>query len=287
MMKKMKHFMTQMQSNPIVKQEMENHFDRMKQKMEENPHFQEKAKHCFEKMKSKMKENGCFEDMKEMPCFQKMQQHFDEQNVSNSTSDEPASAPPADERAAELKSGIQALKQEAKQCRKELKQKKKEQKQLKKELKKVNKEAKKVAKARFASEVVAHLDLEEESTQAPGTYLLKTWKVKNTGTVTWSEDTFATFKKGAKKMVTPDSMNVMVGAVAPGEVTYIRAMFAVPEKAGKYKVVYRLQAPEAGKFGVPMKTFVIVEGSKEEEIEVPEPQPVAEPEPEPVPSAPV
>jgi len=135
--------------------------------------------------------------------------------------------------------------------------------------------------------VVGHLDLDECSTQVAGTYVLKTWKVKNTGTVAWSEDTMATFKKGSKKMVTPDSMNVMVGAVAPGDVTYIRAMFAVPEKAGKYKVIYRLHAPEAGKFGAPMKTFVIVEGAKEEEVEVPEPQPVAEPEPEPVPSAPV
>merc|ERR1719412_1915766 len=209
-----------------------------------------------------MKENGCFEEMQNMPCFQKMQQHFEEQNVSNSTSDVSASAPPADERAAELLSGIEALKQEAKQCRKELKQKKKEKKQLKKELKKVNKEAKKIAKTRFASEVVAHLDLEEESTQVPGTYLLKTWKVKNTGTVTWSPDTIATFKKGAKQMVTPDSLNVMVGAVAPGEVTYIRAMFAVPE--------------ETGKFGEPMKTFVTVEAVAE-----PEPEPVVEPEPEP------
>merc|ERR1712027_28577 len=149
----------------------------------------------------------------------------------------------------------------------------------KKELKKAKKEAKKekkASKARFASEVAAHLDLEECSTQVAGTYVLKTWKVKNTGTVAWGEDTIATFKKGAKKMVTPDSMNVMVGAVAPGDVTYIRAMFAIPEKAGKYKVVYRLHAPEAGKFGAPMKTFVVVEGAAEEVVEE---APVAEPEP--------
>lgn len=156
-----------------------------------------------------------------------------------------------------------------------------------KEQKKVKKEAKKAAakatKSRFASEVVAHLDLEESSTQVPGTYLLKTWKVKNTGTVSWSADTIATFKKGAKEMVTPDSLNVMVGSVAPGEVTYIRAMFAVPEKVGKHKVVFRLQAPDAGKFGAPMKTFITVEGSPESE-----PEPVIEDVPEePEPSAPM
>lgn len=244
-----------------------------------------------------MKEAGAFDEFEANPeahpCYHKMKSFLDEDAIPaerNSSCHKEPSAPAAEpENVSNLKSDISAIKEEAKRCAKELKEKKKE-------LKKAKKEAKKDAKKRFASEVVAHLDLDECSTQAAGTYVLKTWKVKNTGTVAWSEDTMATFKKGAKKMVTPDSMNVMVGAVAPGDVTYIRAMFAVPEKAGKYKVVYRLHAPEAGKFGAPMKTFVVVEGAQKEEIVVPEPEPqpeepkaVAEPvpEPEPVASAPV
>lgn len=233
-----------------------------------------------------MKEQGAFDEFEanpeDHPCYQKMKSFLDEDAhpaERNSSCHKEPSAPVAEQqKVADLKSDINAIKKEAKKCAKELKERKKE-------LKKAKKEAKKVVKNRFASEVVDHLDLDECSTQVAGTYVLKTWKVKNTGTVAWSEDTMATFKKGSKKMVTPDSMNVMVGAVAPGDVTYIRAMFSVPEKAGKYKVVYRLHAPEAGKFGAPMKTFVIVEGAKEEQIEVPEPEPVAEPEP--VPSAPV
>jgi len=230
--------------------------------------FKNKMKKCFEKMNK----NGCFENFQDDPCFDKMKKHFE--TFESNFSEEKPSAPPSEERASELKSEIEAIKNEAKQCRKELKEKKKEKKQKIKELKKMKKEAKKVAKTRYASEVVAHLDLEETSTQVSGTFVLKTWKVKNTGTVAWSEDTIATFKKGARDVVTPDSMNVMVGSVAPGEVTYIRAMFSVPQSAGKYKVVYRLQAPEAGKFGAAMKTFIIVESSEE-------------PEPEPEPSAPV
>jgi len=234
--------------------------------------FQNKMKKCFEKMS----QSGCFENMQDSPCFDKVKKHFE--NFESNVSEEKPSAAPAEERASELKSEIQAIKKEAKQCRRELKEKKKEKKQKIKELKKVKKEVKKVAKTRFASEVVAHLDLEETSNQVAGTFVLKTWKVKNTGTVAWSEDTVATFKKGAKDVVTPDSMNVIVGSVAPGEITYIRAMFSVPQSAGKYKVVYRLQAPEAGKFGAPMKNFIIVESSEE-----PQPEPIAEPEP----SAPV
>merc|ERR1719499_480717 len=224
--------------------------------------MKQKMKKCFREMK----ENGSFEQYKDHPCFQKMQKHFEQFENEESNKSEPT-APPA-ERKSELKSQIQAIKEEAKKARAELKEKKKEQKKFEKELKKVNKEVKKERKEkkRFASEVVAHLDLEETSVQRPGTFLLKTWKVKNTGTVAWGEDTLATFKKGNKNMVTPDSFNVMVGSVQPGEVTYIRAMFAVPEEAATHKVVYRLQAPEAGKFGEPMKTFITVEPVVEEVV---------------------
>merc|ERR1712109_301763 len=245
-----------------------------------NPCFmKQKMEKCFEKMKQK----GFFDEHKDSPCFQKMQKHFEQMQTNESNESQP-SAPPAEERKCELKSQIQAIKKEAKKARAELKEKKKEQKKIEKELKKVKKEVKKEKKRRFGSEVVDHLDLDENSTQVAGTYVLKTWKVKNTGTSAWSEETIATFKKGNEKMVTPDSFNVLVGAVQPGDVTYIRAMFAIPEDAGTHKVVYRLQAPEAGKFGAPMKTFITVEPVAEE-AEEPVPEPAIEEEP--VPSAPV
>lgn len=236
-----------------------------------------------------MKENGCFDQHKDSPCFQKMQKHFEQFETNQSNESQPSAPPAEQKRESDLKSQIQAIKKEAKKARAELKEKKKEQKKKEKELKKVKKEAKKEKKKRFASEVLAHLDLDETSTQVAGTYVLKTWKVQNTGTIAWGEDTIATFKKGHKNMVTPDSFNVMVGTVQPGEVTYIRAMFNIPQEAGTYKVVFRLQAPEAGKFGAPMKTFVSVEPAEEAEESFIEPEPVSEPEPvieEPEPSAP-
>jgi len=270
-------FFDQHKDSPCF-QKMQNFFGQMDD--QKKMHKKNKMKKCFEKMK----ENGFFDQHMDSPCFKKMQKHF-EQGEQNESA---PSAPPAEQRASELKSQIQTIKEEAKKARAELKEKKKEKKMMQKELKKVKKEAKKEAKKeqkkRFASEVVAHLDLEENSTQVAGTYVLKTWKVKNTGFVAWGEDTMATFKKGNEAMVTPDSFNVMVGSVAPGEVTYIRAMFSVPTEAGTHKVVYRLQSPEAGKFGAPMKTFITVEAAAEpaeEEEPVPEPEPVfAEPEPE-------
>jgi len=261
--------------------------EQMKKMMKESgmeEHFRPMKKKVFEALKEQFEENP---DFNPPPCVKKAYEHlkemFADENPEFKNQTSQPTAPPAEE-AEVLKSDIHKLKEEAKQCRKELKEKKKEQKKKQKELKKVKKAAKKAAKMRFASEVVAHLDLDERSTQVAGTYVLKTWKVKNTGTQAWSSETIATFKKGNREMITPDSMNVIVGTVNPGEVTYIRAMFAIPEQAGTHKVVYRLQSPESGKFGCPMKTFVTVESVKPEpEVEESQPEPVVEPAAEPEP----
>jgi len=151
------------------------------------------------------------------------------------------------------KEQIRALKQEAKQCRKELKAMKKK-------------------SPKLAAKLVGHLDMDEVSEQVAGSCCLKTWKVKNTGTTTWPEDTFITFLKGHVKLVA-DGYHVVpiTETVNPGEVTYIHAMFNVPKvEQGSFSVVYRLCDPNGKKFGPQLKTVVNV---------VP-PPPVVEEEPE-------
>lgn len=272
-------------------------FQKMREHMREHmgPDFETKMRGHMEKMQSHMKEHmgpEFAENMPKMACkFMKMMcknmnqgcgQQAEPQNESTNVTKD-ASAPVPEEPAQKisgLKSEIKTLKKEAQKCRQELKEKKKEQKQKQKELKQVKKSVKK-SKKKFAAEVVGHLDLAEESTQVPGIYCLKTWKVKNTGSFSWGEDTIATFKKGHREMVSADSLNVIVGSVAPGEVTYIRAMFAVPEEAGKFNVTFRLSSPEAGKFGAPLKTTIIVDATEDSSDE--DSIPYADPEP----SAPV
>merc|ERR1719361_894885 len=120
----------------------------------------------------------------------------------------------------EKKQEIRALKQEAKQCRKELKAMKKK-------------------SPKLAAKLVGHLDMDEVSEQVAGSCCLKTWKVKNTGTTTWPEDTFITFLKGHVKLVA-DGYHVVpiTETVNPGEVTYIHAMFNVPQvEQGSFSVV--------------------------------------------------
>jgi len=123
----------------------------------------------------------------------------------------------------------------------------------------------KESKKRFASEVVAHLDTEEEQEVAPGAMLAKTWKVKNIGAVAWSEETVAAFTKGTEEVVSADMRIAHVGLVDPNEVCYIRSIFQAPQEPGKYKVVFRLNSPEAGKFGAPMiSKLIVVEPEKPE-----------------------
>merc|ERR1719411_2507213 len=84
------------------------------------------------------------------------------------------------------KAQVKALKKEAKACRKELTKAKKQQKKQRRAL---------------DGEVTGHLDLDEKSVQKPGTSALKTWKVKNTGSMAWPEDTIAIFRAGNRSLI--------------------------------------------------------------------------------------
>lgn len=145
-----------------------------------------------------------------------------------------------------------ALKQEAKQCRKEMKKhfakEKNEKKQLSKEKKKQSQNSN--------GEVVGHLEVELKSVQKPGTIILKTWKVKNTGETTWGADTCAVFVKGNPDMLVDGYQKVHIGAVDPGHVCYVHCMFQMPMTPGSYTIVYRLVSGLEGKFGKNLRTVI-------------------------------
>jgi len=105
-------------------------------------------------------------------------------------------------------------------------------------------------------EVVGHLDNEENSVQFAGSIMLKTWKVKNTGDVAWPADTIAVFRKGNKSMVQDDEL--LIGAVEPNDVAYVRCVLNVPELKGAYHVCYNLKCLEVGNFGSPLISRVEV-----------------------------
>merc|ERR1719216_508460 len=153
----------------------------------------------------------------------------------------------------EAKAKVKALKKEMKACRKEMKTGKK-QKQCKK----------------LDGEVTGHLDTEEKSVQIAGATVLKTWKVKNTGSSTWSEDTIAIFHSGNQSLVVPGYHVIQFGAVEPNDVAYIRCMLSVPEVAGTYSLVFRLSGPNGRKFGARLMTEIEVKEIAEEPVKATE-----------------
>jgi len=159
------------------------------------------------------------------------------------------------------------LRESMKKSKAELKAMKKDNKNAEKKFKQIKEQSKKekqlARETRQQCEEVNHLDLAERATLKPGVSQLKTWKVKNTGNTIWAEDTVAVLCKGNKSIVTPGFEKVVVGALEPNDVAYIRVMLSIPENVGDYSVTYRLCAPVTGKFGKPLRTIVSVEEEQE------------------------
>lgn len=168
---------------------------------------------------------------------------------------------------AERKFQLAELRESMKKSKAELKAMKKQNKSADKQFKQIQEQSKKMKQlsreTQQQCEEIFHLDLAERANLKPGVSQLKTWKVKNTGKTIWAEDTVAVLCKGNKSMVTPGFEKVVVGAVEPNDVAYIRVMLTVPEDVGDYSITYRLCAPVIGKFGKPLRTIVSVEEEQE------------------------
>merc|ERR1712176_9484 len=174
---------------------------------------------------------------------------------------------------AEQKFQLAAMRESMKKSKKELKQMKKGNKKAEKKFKELQQQTEQVKQLSKATQQkcqeVYHLDLAETAVLPAGGSQLKTWKVKNTGTTMWDDNTFAMLVKGNKSIVIPGFEKVHVGAVEPGHVQYIRVMLNVPEQAGDYFVTYRLSAPVTGKFGKPLRTTFTVEEEQQEFVQSP------------------
>jgi len=162
---------------------------------------------------------------------------------------------------------VEQKKQEVREAKAKVKALKKEMKVCRKEMKKVKKQQKKSMK-KLDGEVTGHLDTEEKSTQKPGATVLKTWKVKNIGSTTWSDDTIAIFHSGNQSLVVPGYEVIQVGSLEPNDVAYIRCMLSVPDVEGTYSLTYRLSGPK-GKFGGRLTTEIEVVAEKETSMEEP------------------
>lgn len=198
---------------------------------------------------------------------QQMRERFCQPDASPADRRDPARQMQVEDPVAAKQADIEQKKQEVREAKAKVKTLKKEMKVCRREMKKAKKEKKKAVK-KLDGEVTGHLDTEETSTQKPGATVLKTWKVKNNGSTTWSEDTIAIFHSGNQSLVVPGYEVIQVGPLEPNDVAYIRCMLSVPDVEGTYSLTYRLSGPN-GKFGDRLTTEIEVIAEKKTSIEPP------------------
>jgi hypothetical protein len=92
-----------------------------------------------------------------------------------------------------------------------------------------------------AARFVADVTIPDGTVMSPGQAFVKTWRVENSGGVSWGEGTQLIFASGAQMGATSP---IAIGDVAPGEMVDISADMGAPTEPGRYTGRWRLQAAD-------------------------------------------
>lgn len=87
-----------------------------------------------------------------------------------------------------------------------------------------------------------------------GDAFTKVWRIKNTGTCTWTSAYQVVFESG-DLMAGPTSKPITAGTVAPGQTVDISVDLIAPSTVGTYRGNWRLREPGGTLFGVSTGTF--------------------------------
>lgn len=90
-----------------------------------------------------------------------------------------------------------------------------------------------------AASFIEDVTIPDGTAAAPGAVFEKTWRIKNTGTTTWSSAYNLVWVEG-EKMGSPDAIPVPK-EVRPGETVDISVKLTAPTKAGTYQTFFRLR----------------------------------------------
>ncbi len=127
---------------------------------------------------------------------------------------------------------------------------------------------------------VADVSVPDNTQFENGADFTKTWRLRNTGTEPWPEDTTLAYLDGA---VLSESEEVEVGEVGVGEDVDISVDMIAPDEDGTYRSNWQLQAGDTTFDGGVVYVQIVV-GEPEAEAPAPEPEPAA-PAPAPAPVA--
>ena len=93
----------------------------------------------------------------------------------------------------------------------------------------------------------ADLTVPDDTLVDPGTALMKTWRVRNTGTCTWSEGYLLVFAKGD---LMNGALSSPIPVTAPGEIVDISVDLVAPSRGGQQTGYWQFQNSAGTRFGV-------------------------------------
>lgn len=102
---------------------------------------------------------------------------------------------------------------------------------------------------------VADVTIPDDTEFAPGEAFTKVWRVRNTGTCVWEEDTQLVFIAG-EPIGTATAVDV--SSVAPGSTTDLSVDMVSPTDPGTYRSTWQLESPDGTRFGTQIYAQIIV-----------------------------
>jgi len=118
--------------------------------------------------------------------------------------------------------------------------------------------------APYTGKLVAHLTLADKSasTVLPGAKIVKAWRLKNEGPLSWPIGTKLIWVGG--EALSAPATGIDVPSASPGESVDIAVPFVAPSVEGRYTSYWRLKAPNAGRFGHRVWVDIFVERASDE-----------------------
>jgi hypothetical protein len=105
---------------------------------------------------------------------------------------------------------------------------------------------------------VADVTIPDDSAIQPGASFLKTWRIRNTGTVAWTDRYTLNMVSGT---LTPAQKKINVPPVAPGGEVNLSVSFKAPKQPGKYNADWKMKDERGQFFGVNLWTSIVVPGA--------------------------
>ena len=99
------------------------------------------------------------------------------------------------------------------------------------------------------AEFVKDVTVPDNTEFPPGATFEKTWRLRNTGSCTWTP-TYALVFEGQNTFNAPASVQLTTGSVPPGDTVDVTVTLEAPWDAGKQRQNFKLANPSGEKFGV-------------------------------------